>query len=167
MKILCVECDQAMQLVETKGPDRGSMTVVFSCPVCERQTAMLNNSMETQMVRTLGVKIGGRTVPAEPMEMVTQTLSDGVEPAFAETEEVEEVEAPAASKCPFTGMVTEAYARTSSGVVWNEAAEARISRIPSFAQAMVRKGIEQHAKERGYQVIDEQVMDEVKGIFGM
>ena len=34
MKFLCVNCDVAMSLVETRGPDRGSMTVVFGCPAC-------------------------------------------------------------------------------------------------------------------------------------
>ena len=81
MKFLCVECDEAMKLQGTRGPDAGAMTVVFGCPSCGKETAMLTNPMETQMVRSLGVKIGGRTVPAEPMEMVTNSLADGVEPA--------------------------------------------------------------------------------------
>ena len=40
-------------------------------------------------------------------------------------------------------------------------------RIPDFVRDMVSKGIEQHAREKGYKEIDESVMDEVKGNFGM
>ena len=78
MKFLCVACDQAMKLIRTEGPTEGSMMVVFSCPDCGKETAMLTNTMETQMVRSLGVTIGGRTVPAEPMEMVRNSLAHGL-----------------------------------------------------------------------------------------
>lgn len=71
MKFLCVECDEAMKLQRTAGPDKGSMTVVFACPSCGRQVAMLTNAMETQMVRSLGVKIGadggGKSAPMETL----------------------------------------------------------------------------------------------------
>ncbi len=181
MKFLCVECDEAMKLQGTRGPDAGAMTVVFGCPSCGKETAMLTNPMETQMVRSLGVKIGGRTVPAEPMEMVTNSLADGVEPAKAASSGGDphhamygaaakpegKAETNGASKCPFTGMVTEAYEQEEAGVKWSAEAEERVSRIPSFAQSMVRKSIEQHAKENGHAVIDQKVMDEVKGMFGM
>lgn len=180
MKFLCVECDEAMKLQGTRGPDAGAMTVLFGCPSCGKETAMLTNPMETQMVRSLGVKIGGRTVPAEPMEMVTESLASGVAPEAAKekadphhaihghaTGAMGAGETNGASKCPFTGMVTEAYNEAEKGIQWSAAAEERVGRIPSFAQAMVRKSIEQHAKENGYSVIDEKVMDEVKGMFGM
>ena len=167
MKFLCVECDRPMKLESTSGPDRGAMTVVFACPSCGKQTAMLTNPMETQMVSTLGVKIGGRTVPAEPMEMLTGSLEEGVEPDAAGHAAPEAAPAENASKCPFTGMVNEAMAGETSAVRWSEEAEARISRIPSFARAMVRKSIEQHAREKGYAVIDAGVMEEVRGMFGM
>ena len=131
------------------------------------------------MVRSLGVKIGGRTVPAEPMEMVTESLASGVAPEAAKdadphhamhghtAETASTGEANGASKCPFTGMVTEAYDKAENGIRWSDEAEERVGRIPSFAQAMVRKSIEQHAKDHGYNVIDEKVMAEVKGMFGM
>ena len=178
MKFLCVECDEAMKLQGTQGPDAGAMTVIFGCPSCGKETAMLTNPMETQMVRSLGVKIGGRNVPAEPMEMVTGSLAGGAKTVSPESppsnghapaDSVSGGEAGegSGSKCPFTGMVTEAYSQQDSGIAWSEEAEARVGRIPSFAQAMVRKSIEQHARENGYAVIDQKVMDEVKGMFGM
>jgi len=165
MKFLCVECDQAMQLKETRGPDRGSMTVLFGCPACGREIAMLTNAMETQTVRSLGVKIGGRTVPAEPMEMLRSSLDEqGDVPHNTETPAAAE---PAASKCPFTGMVTEAYEAKTTGPTWTPEAEARLERIPSFVRPMVRKNIEDHARDHGHAQIDAAVMDEVKGMFGM
>ena len=63
MKFLCIACDQAMRLSGTAGPDEGSLTVTFACPSCGHRVAMLTNPWETQMVRTLGVKVGG--APAE------------------------------------------------------------------------------------------------------
>ena len=170
MKFLCVACDEPMALKETRGPDEGSMSIIYRCPSCQRDIAMLTNAMETQMVRSLGVKIGGRTVPAEPMEMLRSSL--------AEQRDAPHAPAPAAaapaektsgSKCPFTGVVTEAYAQQeqATGPTWTEEAQARIERIPSFIQSMVKKGVEDYAREQGYAEIDATVMDEVKGRFGM
>ncbi len=172
MKFLCVACDEPMALKETRGPDEGSMSIIYRCPSCNRDIAMLTNAMETQMVRSLGVKIGGRTVAAEPMEMLRSSLAG----------QREEVSAPAAtaaphppaekasgSKCPFTGMVNEAIAQQeqAAGPVWTEEAQARIERVPSFIQSMVKKGVEDYAREQGYAEIDAAAMDEVKGRFGM
>lgn len=163
MKFLCVACDAAMTLVETRGPDEGSMALVYGCPTCGQQTAMLTNAMETQMVRSLGVKIGGRTVSAEPMETVRTTLAHQREPEAAP--------APQASggKCPFTGVVNEAIEQqqANGGPVWTEEAEARIERVPPFIRSMVKKGVEDYAREQGYAEISASVMDEVKGRFGM
>src|SRR5919198_1247293 len=64
MKFLCLDCDEPMKLHSTAGPDEGSLTVTFRCPQCGVRVAMLTNPFETQMVRSLGVKVGGRTVPA-------------------------------------------------------------------------------------------------------
>lgn len=75
MKFLCVECDVPMALKETKGPDNGSMTVIFGCRSCGRQIAMLTNEMETQMVHSLGVKIGGRKSAPAHMETISSSLS--------------------------------------------------------------------------------------------
>jgi hypothetical protein len=167
MKFLCVECDEPMKLLRTAGPDAGSMSVVFGCPVCGRETAMLTNAMETQVVRSLGVTIGGRADAAGPMEMVRTSLAQ----ARPEPGDGDAANPPAAggSKCPFTGMVADAFARQESAgpIAWTRAAEERLARVPAFAQSMVRIGVEMHARERGYTEIDDAVMDEVKGRFGM
>ncbi|HLC43424.1 MAG TPA: hypothetical protein VJO34_17595 [Methylomirabilota bacterium] len=64
MKFLCVSCDEPMKFSGSEGPDEGSLSVTFGCPNCGYQVAMLTNPFETQMVRSLGVKIGGRALPA-------------------------------------------------------------------------------------------------------
>lgn len=169
MKFLCVACDEAMKLDRTSGPDGGSLTVVFICPSCEHETAMLTNDMETQMVRSLGVKIGGSRGPSEPMESVRASLSQGGEPhaAGVPAHTAPPVEG-AESKCPFTGVIAEAYAKHGEAeIVWTKEAQERIERIPSFARPFVTKGVEMHARENGYTEINENVVDEVKSRFGM
>ena len=175
MKFLCMECDQPMKLQETQGPDEGSMTIVFACPECSRQIAMLTNAMETQMVRSLGVQIGPAHPEghAEPMKMIRESLQTG-EASPAESQPDAEAPGPSpdtgsASRCPFTGMVEEAFARqqASGGPVWTDAARNRLERIPAFVRPMVQKSIEQFAAENGYQTIDEQVVEEIRGKLGM
>ena len=178
MKFLCVDCNNAMTLSETKGPHEGSFSVVFACPSCGRQIAMLTNSMETQMVRSLGVKIGGRDVPAEPMEMVRNSLARGGGKdtaertashyaAMAPNNDTTSADDGTGSKCPFTGVIADAFARQTEEIVWTRKAEERIARIPEFAQPMVRKGVEMHAIENGHTEITEALIDEVKVRFGM
>src|SRR6266516_1449041 len=59
-----------MVFAERELPGDGTLVATFKCPKCDRVVAMLTNPMETQLVSSLGVEIGGRTVPAEPFEMV-------------------------------------------------------------------------------------------------
>ena len=61
MKFLCVPCDSPMKLQTVGPPERGSLSVVYACPECGYEMAMLTNAYETQVVQSLGVKIG----PAE------------------------------------------------------------------------------------------------------
>ena len=70
MKFLCVACDEAMKSVPASGAARGdSLTVVFRCPRCEHRVALLTNPGETQLARSLGGAIGGRTAAHQPLEM--------------------------------------------------------------------------------------------------
>jgi len=50
--------------------------VFFSCPTCSAKFSMVTNPGETQMVSSLGVQLGGRTVAAQPFEMTRGTLKD-------------------------------------------------------------------------------------------
>ena len=58
MKFLCVPCDKPMSLMEATPPDRGSVSLVYSCDACGYEMAMLTNPQETQVVQSLGIKVG-------------------------------------------------------------------------------------------------------------
>ena len=112
MKFLCVDCDEQMILEETRGPDDGSMTVVFCCTSCGRKIAMLTNSMETQMVHSLGVKIGGGEKTKAPMETIRSSLvgfhgESGAEEATAESNTASNTETAAESNTESSGGETE------------------------------------------------------------
>ena len=139
MKFLCVACDEAMKLIEARPPERGSLSVVYRCPVCEHEIAMLTNPFETQVVGSLGVKIGAES-------------GDGG----------------GAPGCPFSGLVQEMSAESGNGeFAWSSDAVARLENMPEFARPMARSGIEKFAKERGLAQIDLQVLDEASEFFGM
>ena len=65
MKFLCVPCDSPMKLQTVGPPERGSLSVVYSCPECGYEMAMLTNAYETQVVQSLGVRIGPDARPAQ------------------------------------------------------------------------------------------------------
>lgn len=146
MKFLCVECDAPMKLTETRGPDEGSMTIIFGCPQCGKGVAMLTNPMETQMVRSLDVKIGGSPAAAEPMRMVKSSLAHQRGEAVAasppetftaisgEEKSTGSPEGRDSSGCPFSGAVSEAFAKQESGLSWTSEARARLERIPAFVR---------------------------------
>ena len=87
MKFLCVECDQQMAFAERQLPGDGTLAATFKCPKCGRVVAMLTNPMETQLVSSLGVEIGGRTVPAERFEMVSAMVKTTGPPWSADAQE--------------------------------------------------------------------------------
>jgi DNA-directed RNA polymerase subunit RPC12/RpoP len=165
MKFLCLDCDEPMKLLKTEGPDEGSLSVVFRCPECGFRVAMLTNPFETQMVRSLGVKVGGRTVPAEPFEHLRASMASARPDAFEGTlPPAGEAEGPG---CPFAAMVNEAAGGVPADVRWTSEAEARLERVPAFIRPMARKAIERYAEGKGYGAITETVMDEARGVMGM
>jgi hypothetical protein len=146
MKFLCVPCDTPMKLQSVAPPERGSLAVVYACPECGYEMAMLTNAHETQVVQSLGVRIG----PAE---------------ASAES----------TGRCPFTAMIpatddvksVDSDPRQPSPVRWTPAAEARLANIPEFVRPMARVGIEKFARDNGSQEVDEKVLDAARDFFGM
>jgi DNA-directed RNA polymerase subunit RPC12/RpoP len=165
VKFLCLDCDQPMKLHGTAGPDEGSLTVTFRCPECGFRVAMLTNPFETQMVRSLGVKVGGRTVPPEPFEHLRSTIADPRPDAFEGGGGASD--APG-SGCPFAAALGDTAAATPpSAVAWTPQAEARLERIPSFIRPMARRSIERFAEDKGYASVTETVMDEARTVFGM
>jgi hypothetical protein len=173
MKFLCITCDEALRHQETRGPEAGVMTVIFACPGCGWEMAMYTNPWETQLVRSLDVKIGGRSAPAAPLEMLRSSLAQGGKELAVPVAETS-TDSGTAPKCPFADVVASAYhdaavapeTATSSALRWTAEAEQRVEqRIPSFVRAMARMGIEKYARERGYHEITPQVLDEAKNIF--
>jgi hypothetical protein len=111
--------------------------------------AMLTNAYETQVVQSLGVRIGPGS-------------ESGSKEAGA-----------SGSGCPFTEMIpgTEEAQRRQVAepipVRWTAAAEARLANIPEFVRPMARTGIERFARERGALEVDEKILDAARDFFGM
>ena len=146
MKFLCVECDQQMAFGERQLPGDGTLAATFQCPKCGRIVAMLTNPMETQLVASLGVVIGGRTVPEQPLQTVRSMVSTGREDAFEEGSR---------------------EAGAGSGTSWSADAQERLGRVPSFVRGMVKKIYADYAKERGIAEITPTVMDTARAELGL
>jgi hypothetical protein len=138
MKFLCVPCDSPMKLQSVSPPDRGSLSVVYSCPECGYEMAMLTNAYETQLVQSLGVRIG----PSEATSAGT-------------------------AKCPFSAMIPGNEQSQPTSVRWTAGAEARLANIPEFVRPMAKTGIEKFAQERGAAEVDEKILDAAREFFGM
>jgi hypothetical protein len=147
VKFLCVECDEPMTLAEAAPPERGSLSLVYSCPKCARRIAMLTNPYETQVVGSLGVRIGPEAGVA---------AGDAAERAER-------------GGCPFSDIVAgmAAPAEEAGRIPWTAPALARLSRIPEFVRPMARTGIERFARENGHDEVDEAVLDRARDFFGM
>ncbi len=172
MKFLCIACDQAMRLTDTAGRDADSLTVTFACPACGHRVAMLTNPWETQLVRTLGVKVGGPPAAApEPFAAVRAGLARQRESALAPDAGRTEAAAaapPAAGDgpgCPFAALLGDAPG--GAAVAWTPAAEARLERIPVFVRPMARQAIERFARERGLESVTTEVLDQARDVMGM
>jgi len=147
MKFLCVPCDSPMKLQSVGPPERGSLSIVYSCPECGYEMAMLTNAYETQAVQALGVRIGPES------DSKASGAADG--------------------KCPFAAMIPGTEGAQTGQVAdpipvrWTAAAEARLANIPEFVRPMARTGIERFAREKGALEVDEQILDEARDFFGM
>lgn len=138
MKFLCVDCDEAMSLDRAAPPDpNGSITAVFACPACGRQTALLTNSHETEVVRSLGVQLG------------TPEQRDSGCPFGGVLQEME------------------AKQQEESAVRWTQPALDRLAAIPEFVRPMAQQGIEHYAKSEGVSEITVDVLDQARTRFGM
>ena len=160
MKFLCVPCDSQMRLRATEENEPGSLSVVYECPECGYEMAMLTNQHETDMVRSLGVRIGPAAAAAIANPGMAVATS-GEQPA-------------AGSRCPFSAMLggttqphTEMETATPSGPEWTPGALERLESIPEMVRPMARAGIEMVARENGHRLIDETVLAEARSRFGM
>lgn len=149
MKFLCVDCDEQMSFGERQLPGDGTLAAIFRCPTCGREVAMLTNPMETQVVSSLGIKIGGREVPEQPLELVRSSLDGGRDEAFAES--------------PGTSVTSPG----TSPVEWSEAATRRLEAVPSFVRGMVKRIYTDYAKEHGIHEITPEIMDRARTDLGL
>ena len=138
MKFLCVSCDEAMKLIDAKPPDRGSLTIVYRCPKCAHEFAMLTNPYETQVVGALGGRVGPEADGAAkcPFPGVMEEMGASLDGA-------------------------------SAAFPWTSEAADRLANIPEFARPMAKTGIEKFAKDRGLAQIDALVLEQAKDFFGM
>ena len=141
MKFLCLACDQVMAFAERQIPGDGTLAAVFSCPGCGHEMAMLTNPMETQLVSSLGVKIGGRAVPEQAFELTRTQLADTRPDAFTEP--------------------------TPQTVRWDDDAVERLARVPSFVRGMVKRIYTDWAKDNGIPLITPDIMDRARVELGL
>jgi hypothetical protein len=157
MKFLCLECDEVMGFEERQIPGDGTLAAVFRCATCGREMAMLTNPMETQLVSSMGVKIGGREVPEQPMELVRSNLAGGREDVFEEPE-------PPADADGADGPGTP---RHSGPVVWSPEALHRLERVPRFVRGMVKRIYTDYAREHGIPELTPSLMDRARSDLGL
>lgn len=144
MKFLCVKCDEQMKYKEVNGTNDGSVSITFTCLKCRNEVILMTNPGETQLVRALDVKIGGKTVPHQPMELLRGTLAKRSDQAFFTQENAPD-----------------------ENLAWSKEAEDRLVNAPSFVREMVRRGTERYATAKGYNEVTSQVLDEAKEDMGL
>ena len=134
-----------MQFEERQLPGDGTLAAAFRCPACGRTVALLTNPMETQLVASLGVKIGGTTIQPQPMETVRGMVTTGRQDAFVEGGEQ----------------------GAGGGPRWSADAQERLTRVPNFVRGMVKRIYLDYAKERGIAEITPAIMDTARTELGL
>ena len=135
MKFLCVQCDEPMKLKEVRNErEIGSLSVIYECTSCLQEVAMLTNPSETQMINSLGVTISPQEGKAE-----------------------------GTAKCPFAAMFQGSSEKAPSETIqWNREAEIRLHSIPTVFREVAKKGVEDFAKEKGYEEITVEILEDAK-----
>ena len=141
MKFLCLKCDEVMAFAERQLPGDGTLAAVFTCAACGHEMAMLTNPMETQLVSSLGVKIGGRAVPEQPLEHTRSSLAETRAEVFAEVD--------------------------GGPLRWDDEATERLARVPSFVRGMVKRIYADYARDHGIAVMTPAVMDRARADLGL
>lgn len=154
MKFLCIACDEVMRFAERQLPGDGTMAAVFTCAKCGREVAMLTNPMETQLVSSLGIRVGGREVPEQPMEVIRSQLAAGRPDAF------DDAAGPDATPSTAPGG-------GAGPVEWSDDAQQRLANVPGFARGMVKRIYTDYARERGIARITPDVMDRARRDLGL
>lgn len=144
MKFLCLECDAQLTFTKRQQPGDGTFAAAFVCPRCGRRIALLANPMETQLVSSLGVRIGGSELEPRPMEL-TRAAAVTRDGAF------QEADTAGADRRPR----------------WSSDAQLRLGQVPRFVRGMVKKIYGEYAAEHGIAEITPEVMDRARTELGM
>lgn len=177
MKFVCRKCEAFMSFHELEGVREDSLGVTFSCAGCGARISMVTNPGETQMVRTLGVSLGGRSDAPAPLELTRKTLlAAGSPPPVPQAH----APAPAAAgealkkslgKCPFANVIAgmaqapaEAPALAAQ-VSWTAEAKERLERVPDFVRPFAKTMIEDMARSKSSLLVDGALMDSAKEKF--
>src|SRR6266496_643436 len=184
MKFVCMKCETYMNFEKVEKPGEGSLGVFFGCPSCGARFTMVTNPGETQMVSSLGVQLGGRTVAAQPFEMTRGGLraegegqaemANYLKEHYSEKPASETANPAEGEKktggCPFSAVVAQMGLGSSAGAgasmtaefEWTPDALERLEKTPSFVRPMIKGGVEAYARKHGYKKISLQVMDDSK-----
>lgn len=154
MRFLCLECDEVMAFRERELPGDGTLTTLFECGVCRREIALLTNPMETSLVTSLGVEIGGRTVPEQPLQQTRTKLEGARDDAFTED-------------TPSHEQRGEEGRGPREAVTWSTEATERLGRVPSFVRGMVKRIYTEYAREQKIATVTPAVMDQARADLGL
>lgn len=180
MKFVCLNCETYMSLEKVEKPEEGSLGVFFACPSCSAKFSMVTNAGETNMMNSLGLKLGAKAEPAASMAGLRAVAGNGqaaastkpspAAPAVAATASSPAKTPEKASGCPFSAMVAE-MGLTNSGkpanggpseFTWTPDAQEKLDRLPAFVKPMVQASVEGYARKQGFTAITLQVMDDSK-----
>src|SRR5690606_17182844 len=105
------------------------------------------NPMETQFVSSLGIRVGGREVPEQPLELVRSELAAGRDDAFDD--------------------VARSAPGTTARVEWSDDAQQRLANVPGFVRGMVKRIYTDYARDRGIARITPDAMDRARRALGL
>jgi len=168
MKFVCRKCETFMLFEKLESPAEASLGITFECPECGSRFSMVTNPGETSMVQALGVKLGGRTEPAGPMELTRETLKDPSVAAGAAATTSTAAGASAGNaggesggKCPFSSMIS-GMQQPGAKMEWSREALERMEQVPAFVKPMLQGSVENYARANGITLITPAVMEASK-----
>ena len=176
MKLVCRKCEKFMKFTELESPGKESLGITFDCEQCGASISMVTNAGETQMVKALGVKLGGRSDVPAPMELTRANLADSHQapsPA-APASAIEETTEKSMGKCPFANALPELMGEQkkaaekpapSREVEWTAEGWDRLQNVPTFVRGYAKTMIEEMAREAGSYRVDSALMDSAKEKF--
>jgi hypothetical protein len=184
MKFVCLNCETYMSLEKVEKPEEGSLGVFFACPSCNAKFSMVTNAGETNMMNSLGLKLGAKAEPAASMAGLRALAENSSSVRVANkptpsvptssTTTVLPAKAPEkTSGCPFSAMVAEmgltAGGKSRNGEMpspseftWTADAKEKLDRLPAFVKPMVQGSVEAYARKHGFKAITLQVMEDSK-----